>query len=195
VPGNRARLLHPRSQGKRARTRQAGLRLHRVDWERHGRQDHLGLGGGSMMRTLRHPIAMFVVAVLVVIGIGVGVLVATGTSDLTNTTAHAITPQSPVQTAYGWFKSVNKKDYSAAVAYFEPTARDMMDWGGGNTSGWPSFSHLHCGLVSETATDAQVQCTFRESQAADEGNPDSFWGIDMHRLGNGPWLIDNYGQG
>ena len=145
--------------------------------------------------TVRHPITMFVVAVLVVIGIGVGVLEATGTAGLRNTTAHAIALQPPVQTAYGWFKSVNNKDYSAAVAYFEPTARDMMDWGGGNTSGWPSFSHLRCSLVSETDSDAQVQCTFRESQAADEGNPDSFWGIDMHRLGNGPWLIDNYGQG
>jgi hypothetical protein len=149
----------------------------------------------TTMRTVRHPIAMFIITVLVVIAIGVGVLVATGTSDLTSTTARAITPRSPVQTAYGWFKSVNEKDYSAAVAYFEPTARDMMDWGDGNTSGWPSFSHLHCGLVSETATDAQVQCTFTESQAVDEGNPDSFWGIDMHRLGNGSWLIDNYGQG
>ena len=146
-------------------------------------------------RTVRHPITMFIVGVLVVIGIGVGVLEATGTAGLRNTTAHAITLQSPVQTAYGWFKSVNNKDYSAAVAYFEPTARDMMDWGGGNTSGWPSFSHLRCSLVSETDSDAQVQCTFRESQAADEGNPDLFWGIDLHRLGNGPWLIDNYGQG
>lgn len=63
-------------------------------------------------RTVRHPITMFIVGVLVVIGIGVGVLEATGTAGLRNTTAHAITLQSPVQTAYGWFKSVNNKDYS-----------------------------------------------------------------------------------
>ena len=145
--------------------------------------------------TLKYPIAMFIVVVLAVIGIGVGVLSATGTSGLRTTTVHAITPQSPVQKAYGWFKSVNNKDYPAAVAYFEPTARDMMEWGGGNTSGWPTFSNLRCKLVTETVTDAQVQCTFRESQAADVGNPDSFWGIDMHRVGTGPWFIDNYGQG
>ena len=153
------------------------------------------MGSVTTVRTVRHPITMLVIAVLVVIGVGVGVLAATGTSGLSTMTTHASKTSSPVQTAYGWFKSVNEKDYSAAVAYFEPTARDMMDWGDGNTSGWPSFSHLRCGLVSETATDAQVQCTFTESQAADEGNPDSFWGIDMHRLRNGPWLIDNYGQG
>jgi hypothetical protein len=147
------------------------------------------------MRTIRYPITMFFVVVLVVIGIGVGVLAATGTSGLRITRTHANKAQSPVQTAYAWFKSVNRKDFSAAVAYFEPTARDKMDWASGDTSGWPSFSHLRCSLVSETDSDAQVQCTFRESQAADEGNPDSFWGIDMHRLGNGPWLIDNYGQG
>jgi len=52
---------------------------------------------------------MFIVGVLVVIGIGVGVLEATGTAGLRNTTAHAITLQSPVQTAYGWFKSVNNR--------------------------------------------------------------------------------------
>ena len=151
--------------------------------------------GRAQMRTIRHPITMFFVVVLVVIGIGVGVLAATGTSGLRITRTHANKAQSPVQTAYAWFKSVNRKDFSAAVAYFEPTARDKMDWASGDTSGWPSFSHLRCSLVSETDSDAQVQCTFRESQAADEGNPDSFWGIDMHRLGNGPWLIDNYGQG
>ena len=146
-------------------------------------------------RTVRHPIIVFIVAVLTVIAIGAGVLGVTGTSALRTTTAYAIAPQSPVQTAYGWFKSVNNKDYPGAVAYFEPTARDMMEWGGGNTSGWPTFSNLRCKLVTETVTDAQVQCTFRESQAADVGNPDSFWGIDMHRVGTGPWFIDNYGQG
>jgi hypothetical protein len=71
----------------------------------------------------------------------------------------------------------------------------MMAWGGGNTSGWPTFSDVRCHLVSAKASDAQVSCTFTESQAADVGNPDSFWGIDMHRRGAAPWLIDNYGQG
>jgi hypothetical protein len=85
---------------------------------------------------------MFIVGVLVVIGIGVGVLEATGTAGLRNTTAHAITLQSPVQTAYGWFKSVNNKDYSAAVAYFEPTARD----------GHPSRICVAALLAKQTAT-------------------------------------------
>ena len=66
VPGNLARLLHPRSQGKRARTRQAGLRLHRVDWERHRWQDHPVLGAGGMMTTARKlgAVAMITVAVV-----------------------------------------------------------------------------------------------------------------------------------
>ena len=146
------------------------------------------------MGQVRHPVAIFVVIILAVIGIGVGVLGVTGNSVLRTTTTSATTPQSPVQTTYAWFKSLNKKDYPAAVANFEPTARDMMEWGRGN-KGWPTFSKLRCTLVSETATDTQVQCTFREAQAAGVGNPDSFWEIDMHRLGTGPWLIDNYGQG
>lgn len=122
-------------------------------------------------------------------------LIASGCSTASTTGRHPITSQSPVQTAYAWFKSINQKDYSAAVAQFEPADRDMMDWGGGNTSGWPVFSHLRCALVSKTATSSDVQCTFKESQAADVGNPDSFWGISFHRQGTGPWLIDNYGQG
>ena len=71
VPGNFARLLHHHSQGKRARARQAGLLLHRLGRERQSRQDHPGLVAGSVMRTLRNPVAKLDAGFLAVIGIGV----------------------------------------------------------------------------------------------------------------------------
>jgi hypothetical protein len=46
-----------------------------------------------MMRNLKHPIVVFVVAVLVVIGAGIAVLVATGTSGLRTTTTVACVPE------------------------------------------------------------------------------------------------------
>src|ERR1035438_2768506 len=77
MSGDLTRVLHPRPQGQGAGARQGGLRLHRAGRERHGRQDHPGLISGGVMGNLRHPIAMFIMAILVVIGIGVGVLAAT----------------------------------------------------------------------------------------------------------------------
>jgi lipocalin len=44
-----------------------------------------------------------------------------------------------------------------------------------------------------TATDAVVKCTFHESQSPSEGNPDTFWSIELRHY-RGRWLIDNYGQ-
>jgi hypothetical protein len=56
----------------------ARVRLHRIGRERHGGQDDSVLVASGVMRNLKHPIAVFVVAVLVVVGIGVGVLARTG---------------------------------------------------------------------------------------------------------------------
>jgi hypothetical protein len=46
-----------------------------------------------MMRTVRHPIVVFVVAILVVIGAGIAVLVATGTSGLRTTATVTCVPE------------------------------------------------------------------------------------------------------
>ncbi len=70
-----------------------------------------------------------------------------------------------------------------------------MDWSGGDTSGWPTFSAVRCHLVNKNERDAAVYCSFRESDAPDVGNPDSFWTIEMQRHFGKPWLITGYGQG
>ena len=103
--------------------------------------------------------------------------------------------QSPEQATLSWFYAVNHKDKAAAVAHFESAAADQMDWGGGDTSTWPTFSALHCQPTSQSATTALVYCTFSESQAPAVGNPDSFWTVELQRQPDGRWLISNYGQG
>ena len=103
--------------------------------------------------------------------------------------------QSPEQATLSWFYAVNHKDKAAAVAHFESAAADQMDWGGGDTSTWPTFSALHCQPTSQSATTASVYCTFSESQAPAVGNPDSFWTVELQRQPDGRWLISNYGQG
>ena len=102
---------------------------------------------------------------------------------------------SPVQVALSWFQAINHKNSVAAKAHFEPQQVQMMEWGGGDTSLWPTFSDVVCQPIAQGIKDAGVSCTFHESQAASVGNPDSFWNISMHRDPSGPWLIDNYGQG
>ena len=103
--------------------------------------------------------------------------------------------QSPEQATLSWFYAINHKDKAAAIAHFTHAAADMMNWGNGDTSTWPTFSALRCKPTSQNATTASVSCTFSESQAPSVGNPDSFWAVDLQRQSDGRWLIDNYGQG
>ena len=105
------------------------------------------------------------------------------------------TASTPLAAAQAWFKSINDKNLEAAQAHFVVSERQMMDWGGGDTSTWPTFTDLHCRTLSASTSKAGLYCNFDESAAPAEGNPDSFWTISMQRSGHGPWLINNYGQG
>lgn len=48
-------------------------------------------------------------------------------------------------------------------------------------------------MISETQRRGDVKCTFHESPSRSEGNPDTFWSIDLRHRGR-RWLIDNYRQ-
>jgi hypothetical protein len=98
-----------------------------------------------------------------------------------------------VKTALAWFMAINEKKKPLVVAHFAPGDQGK-GWGDSSTSGWPTFSHVHCGAL--TRAGPQVLCTFKESDAPDVGNPDSFWTISFVRTSpSSPWLIDSYGQG
>jgi hypothetical protein len=101
----------------------------------------------------------------------------------------------PLALAQSWFKSINGKDLNAAQGDFVPSERSMMDWGGGDSATWSTFTKLRCRTLQNSGKAATVHCTFNESQSSSEGNPDSFWTISMERTPAGNWLIDNYGQG
>lgn len=102
---------------------------------------------------------------------------------------------SPLRATLAWFASVNAKNLTASQAHFAAKQRDMMDWGGGRTSTWPTFSDLRCSHLRQHGSDAIVYCSFHESDAPAMGNLDSFWTVSLHRWRDGDWLIDNYGQG
>lgn len=103
--------------------------------------------------------------------------------------------QSPEQATLSWFSAINHKDRVAAVAHFTRAAAGQMNWGGGDTSTWSTFSALRCKpAIRHSATTASVYCTFKESQSLSEGNPDSFWTVYLHRQSDGRWLITGYGQ-
>lgn len=101
------------------------------------------------------------------------------------------TTSTPMRTTLAWFAAINAKDARKARSYFTPGARYMMGWG--PSSRWSTFSKLHCGPVSRSRTQASVHCAFHESWSPSEGNPDTWWNVDLRRL-RGRWLIDNYGQ-
>jgi hypothetical protein len=109
-------------------------------------------------------------------------------------TEPSVDVSTPLAAAQSWFESINSKDLSAAQEDFIPSARSMMDWGGGDTSTWSTFTKVHCKTLQESGRSANIYCSFNESPSSSEGNPDSFWTISMQRNG-GRWLIDNYGQG
>jgi hypothetical protein len=104
--------------------------------------------------------------------------------------------QSPEQATLSRFYAINHKDQADAVAHFTHAAADMMNWGNGDTSTWPTFSAVRCRhAIPQSAKTASVSCTFSESQAPAVGNPDSFWTVYLRQQPDGRWLIDNYGQG
>ena len=110
-------------------------------------------------------------------------------------TTPPLTKQSPEQATLAWFSAVNHKDKAEAVADFEPSAADQMNWGNGDTSTWPTFSAVHCKPLQQSAEAASIYCTFSESAAAAVGNPDTFWTVYLQRQPDQRWLIANYGQG
>lgn len=101
--------------------------------------------------------------------------------------------QSPTDTALAWFAAIDEKNFPVAVGHFVSSARTMMNWA---DFGSVSYSNVHCTLRSQTETQAVVLCMFVVH--APSGEPSggaSFWTVEMERNGDGPWLIDNYGQG
>jgi hypothetical protein len=90
---------------------------------------------------------------------------------------------------------VNAKDRAAAVAHFLPARTDQMNWGGGDTATWSTFTGVRCQTTSQTAASAAVYCSFTESASPSEGNPDSSWTVWLDRQPDGRWLIEDYGNG
>jgi hypothetical protein len=127
-----------------------------------------------------------------------GVLILLGFASVVascGTTPGSVSRSTPLAAAQSWFQAINTKNLQAAQDAFVPSQRSMMNWGGGNTATWSSFTKLHCKTLKNSPRDAIVYCSFSESASSSEGNPDSFWTISMERNGSGPWLINNYGQG
>lgn len=100
-------------------------------------------------------------------------------------------PSTPIGASMGWFNAINAQSPSLARSYFTPGARSMMDWG--PASEWSTFTNIRCKKLSATRTRSEVSCTFHESPSRTEGNPVSYWSIELVRSGR-RWLIDNYGQ-
>jgi hypothetical protein len=100
----------------------------------------------------------------------------------------------PLNSTLGWFEAINAHDRRRLLFYVAPSARDMMGWARPSVS-WSRFTQLRCRrLTTSTRSRAEVYCTFHESASPTEGNPDSFWNVELRRTDAG-WLIDNYGQG
>jgi hypothetical protein len=137
-----------------------------------------------LMRALRRRIPVAVAAVALAYGY---VSSVASSRDSTGPSATA----TPRGTVLAWFAAINGKDARTARSYFAPDARYMMDWG--PVSGWPRFTKLHCKTLSRRRAHAGVHCTFHESRSPSEGNPDTWWSIDLRRAGR-RWLIENYGQ-
>jgi hypothetical protein len=126
-------------------------------------------------------------AVALVAGLSVAVWAWQSSRDGDSST---IAIQSPVATTVSWFAALNAHNKPLALAHFIFGDRDMMEW-----SFWgPPFKGLHCSQTSETATRADVYCTFDDVNDSDMSNVD-FWTVSLQRSLSGPWLINNYGQG
>jgi hypothetical protein len=101
----------------------------------------------------------------------------------------------PVDVARAWFAAIDSKNRTATTAAFLPADRDQVDWDRGNPADWSTFTSVACKQQSEQAARATVLCIFSESMSSSEGNPDTFWSIDMQQQSDGRWLITGYGQG
>jgi hypothetical protein len=101
--------------------------------------------------------------------------------------------QSPVDTAYAWFRAIDDGDGPLVMAQFASDAPGRSGW-----DGPPSdiFQQVRCQLNSETATAATVACSFtvREDWSGFPAGNFSM-GVEMVRQPPGPWLIYDYGQG
>jgi hypothetical protein len=118
---------------------------------------------------------------------------ATGCSTSQPPRQTSVPVESQVKTALSWFRAINQNSKPLVVAHFAPGDQRKV-WEGSSTSGWPTFSNVHCKALAHAGP--QVLCTFKESDAPDFGQPDSFWTISFVRnSATGPWLITSYGQG
>jgi hypothetical protein len=100
----------------------------------------------------------------------------------------------PLSSTLGWFKAINAHDRRQLLFYVAPSARPQMGWARPSVA-WPKFTDLQCrALKALHGTRAGVRCTFHESGASSEGNPDTFWDVYLGYT-RGTWLIDSYGQG
>jgi len=132
-------------------------------------------------------------AVLGLILAGAPVLAGCGGAPVaTQSLSHASTP---LAATGSWFAAINDKNLRAAQDHFIPSAKDMMNWGDGDTSTWSTFTKLRCRTLFESGNAASVYCSFDESPSSSEGNPDSWWTVSLQRTTSGKWLINNYGQG
>lgn len=84
----------------------------------------------------------------------------------------------PLSATNAWFKTINEKQPSTMLAHAAPSARDMMDWNGGITSEWPSFTAVNCKIEKSTDITSNLLCTFNEK--ASPGNQiDAFWTVSL----------------
>lgn len=130
----------------------------------------------------RRPVMVWLVASAVLAGC---------TSSHSASVSSSSRPKTPVDAALAWFHAINHKDKAAALAAFLPSNADQMNWNGGNTASWPTFSKVACTDSYSDDTVANVYCTFKESDPLG----DTFWTIHFQHATDGRWLIENYGQG
>jgi hypothetical protein len=157
-------------------------------------------------------------ALVVPMALGLAACSRTGTTA-TSTTGDLPAPTlSPVQEATAWFRTINSHSLKAELAHFEPQQKFMGNWDGGNVAMWGHFEGVKCGpppprntaasvptgssghapTTLPPSTDTSVLCTFHfvPSPGGDSSAVnDTFWNVHFHRSHDGPWLIDNYGQG
>lgn len=107
--------------------------------------------------------------------------------------AQAHPEATPLRTVIGWFRAINAKEARKAKSYLAPSA--LAAWANWPTSTWSTFTHLHCKTLRGTRREASVtvKCTFHESDSRSEGNPDTWWAVDLHRSRH-RWLIVSWGQ-
>jgi hypothetical protein len=98
----------------------------------------------------------------------------------------------PAQTVIDWFRSINHHDYPLALAHFVPLDRQLMHW---SDFGSTSFGDVHCDLLWQHLTDAQVGCSFFVPDPSPDMEGIDGWGVTLARHRQGPWLITGYGQG